>query len=388
MEEISRIPAVDWRSELREAISLAKHSETFFPEGDSALSAIDAERERFPMLVPSSYANLIDWADPKDPLRLLVTPSANESSQDGREDTSGEALSTVAQGIQHKYEKTAVLVLTQACAAHCRYCFRRRILREDVVSRESINDLDGAIRYVAEHPEVDNVFLSGGDPMVSSTGRLKRLLVRLADISHVRQIRISTKLPAFLPSRFTSDPDLIVLLREMQERFQLIFQCHFDHARELRAETRAALDVLRQVGCLLTSQVALIKGVNDNSDTLAELFREMHLAGIAPQYLFHPRPVKHAVHFQIPIARGLAVVEGARQQLNGSAKRFRYVMTLEDGKLEIVGTLKLGGDTSLVVRWHQLRKGIAPRSMELIPINEDTMWVDRSSEAEERIPRE
>ncbi len=285
----------------------------------------------------------------------------------------------IVPGLQHKYEQTAVLIVTQACAGHCRYCFRRRLMSRDVLTKETIEDLQEAIAYIQQHPEVDNVLLSGGDPMICSTRRLANLFQALAEIPHLWQIRISSKLPAFLPSRFTTDPELLAVLQSYQSRFQLIIQCHFDHPREITPAAERAIAALRQAGCILTAQIPLMKGVNDQVDTLTQLFKQLHRIGVLPQYLFHPRPVKHATHFQLPILEGLQIVDEVRQKCNGSVKRFRYILTHTDGKLELVGHLS-GQPTQLVTRWHQVRRGSDPRGSDqngvmVITIARESVWI-------------
>ncbi|WP_216909456.1 KamA family radical SAM protein [Synechococcus sp. CCY 0621] len=338
--------------------------------------AVAAARERFPFLVPTGYADLIDWNDPGDPLRQLLMPTAAEDSPDGSLDTSGEALSTIVPGLQHKYEQTAVFLLTEACAGHCRYCFRRRLMSRDVMTKETIEDLEAAVAYVAAHPEVENVLLSGGDPMICSTRRLERLFEALSPIRHLWQLRISTKLPAFLPSRFSTDPALLALLHRLRTRFQIVVQCHFDHPREITPAAERAIEALRESGCLLTAQIPLMKGVNADVDVLTELFKRLHRLGVLPQYLFHPRPVQHATHFQLPLLDGLALVEAVRRRCNGPVKRFRYILTHADGKLELVGQLP-GRDGELVCRWHQVRRGITREGLHLAQITPETTWLQQ-----------
>jgi KamA family protein len=303
--------AITWKEQLiqslRRSQQLAENpAET--PLAPSWISLSESDRDRviaakdcFPFMVPVGYAQLVDWQDPTDPLRQLVLPTVDEENAEGSLDTSGESLSTIVPGLQHKYEQTAVLIVTQACAGHCRYCFRRRLMSRDVMVKEAIEDLQDAIAYIQQHSELDNVLLSGGDPMICSTRRLENLLARLATIPHLWQIRISTKLPAFLPSRFTTDPELLDVLRVYQSRFQIVFQCHFDHPREITPEAERAIAALRHTGCTLTAQIPLMRGVNHHVETLTQLFQHLHRLGVLPQYLFHPRPVKHATHFQLPI---------------------------------------------------------------------------------------
>jgi lysine 2,3-aminomutase len=247
-------------------------------------------------------------------------------------------------------------------------------MSRDVLVKETIEDLQEAIVYIQQHSEIDNVLMSGGDPMICSTRRLANLLAALAAIPHLWQIRISTKLPAFLPSRFTTDPELLEVLRQYQSRFQIVIQCHFDHPREITPEVETALGNLRQTGCLLTSQIPLMNRVNHQVETLTLLFKKLHRLGVIPQYLFHPRPVQHATHFQLPIVAGLELVEAVRQQCNGSVKRFRYILTQEDGKLELVG-LTADPVPQLVTRWHQVRRGLTRSGLEIRPIDAETVWL-------------
>lgn len=371
-----KIPQLkNWRDELIESLKLSSSAQDWLSLNDSDKQRVNDAKQRFPVMVPVGYADLVNWENPDDPLRQLLIPSDDEESDIGSLDTSGEEFSTVIPGLQHKYEQTAVLIVTQACAGHCRYCFRRRLMSKDVMVKETIEDLQEAISYIKQHPEIDNVLLSGGDPMVCSTRRLANLLAELSKIPHIWQIRISTKLPAFLPSRFTTDSELLSVLKQYNSRFQIVFQCHFDHPREITPLSEKALFNLRQAGCLLTSQIALMRGVNAEVDTMTELYKRLHRLGVIPQYLFHPRPVKHATHFQLPIIEAMNLVEAIRQRCNGSVKRFRYILTHSDGKLELVGLME-GSPTQLVTRWHQVRQGLNKSGLMLVDVDKDTVWLE------------
>ncbi|WP_414587373.1 KamA family radical SAM protein [Scytonema sp. PCC 10023] len=365
----------DWKEELIESLRRSHQAEDWLPLSPAERDRVTQAKQSFPMMVPLGYAELVDWQNPDDPLRQLLLPSESEKDKSGSLDTSGEEISTVVQGLQHKYDQTAVLIVTQACAGHCRYCFRRRLMSRDVLVKETIEDLKEAIAYIAEHPEIDNVLLSGGDPMISSTRRLANLFAAIASIPHIWQIRISTKLPAFLPSRFTTDPELLNVLHQYKSRFQIVIQSHFDHPREITPASIRALEALQQAGCLLTSQIALMKGINDSPNTLTELFKRLHRYGVIPQYLFHPRPVKHATSFQLPIVEGMQLIEAVRQRCSGPVKRFRYILTHEDGKLELVGILP-GSPMQLVAKWQQVRRGLDKSGVMLVPIDEKTCWME------------
>ena len=374
-----KIPqAKNWRDELIESLKLSSSAEDWLSLNDSDKQRVNSAKQRFPVMVPVGYADLVNWENPSDPLRQLLIPSDDEESDIGSLDTSGEEFSTVIPGLQHKYEQTAVLIVTQACAGHCRYCFRRRLMSKDVMVKETIEDLQEAISYIKQHPEIDNVLLSGGDPMVCSTRRLANLLAALSQIPHIWQIRISSKLPAFLPSRFTTDSELLSVLNQYNSRFQIVFQCHFDHPREITPLAEIALFNLRKAGCLLTSQIALMRGVNAEVDTMTELYKWLLRLGVIPLYLFHPRPVKHATHFQLPIIEAMNLVEAIRQNCNGSVKRFRYILTHSDGKLELVGLME-GLPMQLVARWHQVRRGLDKSGLMVVDIDENSVWLEEGN---------
>ncbi len=365
-----------WQVELREAVRAAKQGDLFVPKDAPESVDITRERSRFPMLVPGNYAKLIDWSNPADPLRRLVTPSAAETDSDGKLDSSGEETSTVVRGLQHKYAQTGVIIVNQACAAHCRYCFRRRLMSVDVMTRESIADLEPALIYLRNQTEIDNVVLSGGDPLVSGTIRLRRLMTALAAIPHLRLLRISTKIPAFLPSRIAQDPALLELLSELSQKTNILVHCHFDHPREISPSTTEALTQLRRSGVMLSSQIALMRGVNDDHQVLRKLFTELHARGVTPHYLFHPRPVRHATHFQLPILEGMALIERLRDQCSGPVKHFRYVMVVPDGKLELIGIDKRGPKPTLVAKWQQIRRGLTKPKLGFQTLSKETMWWD------------
>lgn len=366
---------VTWQSELLDAVKLSKDAIQELPLTKEEIETVERLKNKFPLLLTKKYIDLIDWDNQHDPMRKLLIPSELEMLDEGEFDTSGEAESTVAMGLQHKYSQTAVIILIQACAAHCRYCFRRRLLTRDMLIRESISDLEPALDYIKSHPEIDNVLLSGGDPLLNNTKRLEKLFNACAGIPHVKTIRISTKIPAFLPRRIL-EKSLLELLKSYKNRFQFIFQCHFDHPSEITEDTKEALSALEQLGCMLTSQVVLMRGINDKVDVLVSLYKELHRLNITPQYLFHPRPVKHATHFQIPIAEGIKLVDEVKSLCSGPIKRFRYVIAMNDGKAELVGKVNKDNNEYLVLKWIQQRMGKNTSSCtELIKIKDSDVWL-------------
>ena len=158
------------------------------------------------------YLNLIDWSDAQDPIKQLIIPREDELSDWGELDACNEAAVTVAPGVQHKYSDTALLLCTEVCGAFCRYCFRKRLFMNE--NGEVSNDVSDGIRYISRHPEISNVLLTGGDPLLMSTRRIRDLIVALRRIPHVRIIRIGSKMPAFNPFRILNDRELQDVLRD------------------------------------------------------------------------------------------------------------------------------------------------------------------------------
>jgi len=302
-----------------------------------------------PMRISPYYASLIDWNDPKDPIRKMAVPSVEELCLDGSYDTSGESENTKMPGLQHKYRQTALIIATNQCATYCRHCFRKRLV--GLPSREIIQRFEDAARYIAEHREINNVLISGGDPFVLSTDILERLLVALANIRHIRFVRLGSRVPVTLPSRF--DDDLLSVLQNYslsEKRLHIVTQ--FNHPMEITKQSVKAVDSLIKAGVILSNQTVLLKGINDNPRVLANLMQSLVSIGVNPYYVFQCRPVKRVIaHFQVPICEGVRIVENAKKRCNGLSKRFRYVMSHETGKIEILGIL----GNNVYFKYHQAK---------------------------------
>ena len=178
------------------------------------------------------YLGLIDWSDAEDPIRQLIIPRDEELVDWGRLDASNEASVTVARGVQHKYTDTVLLLCNEVCGAYCRYCFRKRLFMDE--NDEVTNDISDGLRYIADHPEVTNVLLTGGDPLLMSTRRLVDIFEALRAIPHVRIIRLGSKMPAFDPWRVLGDEELQAAFQKYSTpEHRIYLMAHFDHPREL-----------------------------------------------------------------------------------------------------------------------------------------------------------
>lgn len=346
--------------------------------------ALEAVTRTFEFRVSRYYADLIDWADPQDPLRRLVLPHANELESDLEMDASHEAENIPVHGLQHKYRPTALLLVNDVCASYCRFCFRKRftlstskeqhILFDDQRmqhQKETTFDVHEGIDYIKQHPEIHNVLLTGGDPLMLSVGRLEQILEQLRAIPHVRIIRIGTKVPAFDPERISEDLlDMLSLYSTEQQRIYLIV--HFNHPRELTPLACHKLDAMLKHGLVPCNQSPLLRGINDQPDILVALHSRLAEIGVTPYYLFHCRPTRGNEPFMLSLQDGLQIVNATRARLSGLAKRFRYVGSHASGKIEIVGQLH----DRIILRYHEARNPEDENRLLLWPADRPIFWFD------------
>jgi len=317
------------------------------------LSAAEREElkpvsDKFTFRTNEYYQSLIDWDDPDDPIRRIVMPDVQELGEFGELDASDESSYTALKGLEHKYADTALLLVNNVCGAYCRFCFRKRLFTDG--NDETTNDVTDAIEYIKRHPEINNVLLSGGDPMIMSTGKLEKIVGALREIDHVRIIRIGSKMVAFDPYRVLNDPSLL----EMFEKYSLpgrkIFVMnHFNHPRELTEPALLALRLIQKAGAITVNQTPLIRGVNDKAEVVAELFSLLSYNGVVPYYLFLCRPTLGNEPYVVPVEKALEIFEEARRHLAGIAKQARLCMSHKTGKIEVVGKM---GD-QIVFRYHR-----------------------------------
>jgi len=276
-----------------------------------------------------------------DDLAQLSDPVARQFRLDPREDEEvpgftgdpvGDLDANAVPGVLHKYRGRALLVLTGACAVHCRYCFRRHFPYGEQRLDEAA--LDRAIDYLAADPEITEVILSGGDPLVLSNRRLARVIEALAAIPGLRRLRIHSRLPSVRPERV--DAGLCRLLAE--SGLPVVLVAHVNHADELTAASRAAFERLRASRVTLLNQAVLLAGVNDDETALADLSEALFGQGVLPYYLHQLDPVAGAAHFAVDEARGRALVEALRRRLPGYLVP-RYVVELpgEPSKTPVEG---------------------------------------------------
>lgn len=348
-----------------------------------SLSQLDAEEvealsrvtQRFPFRCSRYYLGLINWDDPNDPIRRIVVPSRDELAFRGSSSSSSEDRCTVLPGLQHKYRDTALLLISGVCGGSCRFCFRKRVFEEG--NREISSDIDHAIAYISEHKEITNVLLTGGDPLMLSTGDLERVIEAVQRIDHVRVLRIGSKLPAFDPKRITEDRSLTDMLdRRSQPGRRIYLVCHFDHPRELTEQAVEAVDRLIRSGVIVANQTPMISGVNDDPEVMADLFRKLSYVGAPPYYVFQCRPVTGSGAYSVPLERAYVVFHQAQRDCSGLARRARFVMSHSTGKIEVAGMT----DELITFRYHRAPD---PRESSRILVflrNPAAKWLDDYTE--------
>lgn len=333
--------------------------------------ALKAVTGRYAFRANDYYLQLIKWDDLDDPIRRLVIPRMEELQDWGGLDPSHEADNTVAPGLQHKYADTVVLICNETCGANCRYCFRKRLFMKG--NAEVTRDFAPALSYIAVHPEVSEVLLTGGDPLLLGTSRLADLLRSLHGIPHVRVIRVGSKLPAFNPQRILEDDELLACLRdESQPSRRIYLMTHFDHPRELTDTAVAAVDALIDNGVICANQCPLIHGVNDDPEVLAELYRRLGWIGCPPYYLFQCRPTAGNRPYQVPIVTGWKIFQEVLRRGSGLARRARFVMSHASGKIEILSV----DARHIYLRYHRAKEPGDGGSLMVCRRDDRACWLD------------
>lgn len=341
------------------------------PGGDALVAGVGEVVGRFAFRANDYYASLIDWDDPNDPIRKLVVPSGDELLEYGSLDASNEAANTPLPGLQHKYPDTALLLVTDQCVCFCRYCFRKRLFFPG--SRATHRAYREAIAYVAAHPEISDVLLTGGDPLALSTARLREIVAQILTVPHVRTIRIGSKTPAFNPYRILDDGELTGLVREVVASGRTFHvMAHFDHPRELTDAAVAAVAELRAAGAVCLNQCPVTAGINDDPEVLAALFQRCTEAGCPQYYVFQCRPTIGTAHFVLPIVRVADVVEQARARVSGLSRRARFCLSHESGKVEIVGI----DERHIYARYHRAKRADDSGRFLVYRRDEAARWLD------------
>ncbi len=269
----------------------------------------------FPMSITPYYLGLCDRHDPGCPIRLQCIPRGAEARtvHGDLRDPLGEEAHEVAPHLVQRYPDRALLLVTDRCSVYCRFCTRSRMVGAGGGAR-ALAQLSGAFSHLRAHPEIQDVIVSGGDPLVMSDARLKSILTELAGIESILYVRVASRTPVTLPQRITES-----LCRTLRTHPSTWLMTHFNHPKELTPLSRAACARLSDHGIPVMNQTVLLRGVNDHADTLEQLFRGLVRSRVRPYYLLQADPVRGTSHLRTPLDTGIRLMAELQGRLSGLA---------------------------------------------------------------------
>lgn len=295
---------------------------------DDRLADLEAVAARYATAVTPEMAELIDPMDAADPIgrQFIPDPAELVTAPGENADPIGDDVHAVCEGLIHRYPDRVLLKLTAACAVYCRFCFRREMVGQEGAGLLSDADLERALDYVKDHTEIWEVIISGGDPLIASPRRISRLMKAIAEIDHVKVIRFHSRVPVVAPKRVTAE--LVAALDAPGKAVWLAV--HANHPRELTDEARAALARLVDAGIPLVSQTVLLRGINDDAETLGQLMRAFVEARVKPYYLHHGDLAPGTGHFRTNLAEGQEHMRSLRGRYSGLCQP-TYVLDIPGG---------------------------------------------------------
>ncbi|HEX4408302.1 MAG TPA: lysine-2,3-aminomutase-like protein [Xanthobacteraceae bacterium] len=295
-------------------------------EDSTRLAALEQVAARYAVAITPALAELIDANDPHDPIARQFGPDARELDERPEEnsDPIGDQAHSPVEGIVHRYPDRVLLKLVNACAVYCRFCFRREMVGPGRGGL-SPHALEAALDYIRGTPQIWEVILTGGDPLVLSPRRLQDVVGKLTAIDHVKVIRVHTRIPVASPARISAA--MVRALRSDKATFVVL---HANHARELSKQARAAIARLVDAGIPVLSQSVLLRGVNDDAETLGALMRALVECRVKPYYLHHADLAPGTSHFRTTIAEGQELMRGLRGRYSGLCQP-DYVLDIPGG---------------------------------------------------------
>ncbi len=322
----------DWRWQLRSAITTADDlSRAMNLSAREMEGARRAERMGLPIAITPYYASLADREDPADPIRAQCVPDAREADTSPGDlvDPLGEEAHGVAPHLVRRYPDRVLLLVSDRCAVYCRFCTRSRMVGQGggAISADAMKP---ALDWIRAHEEIRDVIVSGGDPLAMSTDKLVKIVSAIRSIAHVETIRLATRVPVTLPMRVTRE-----LLRALKSHHPIWVMTHFNHPREITAQSRRACTMLADAGFPVMNQTVLLRGVNDDAPTLEALFRGLVAMRVRPYYLLQMDPVRGSAHMRTPLARGVEIMRELQGRVSGIALP-KFVCDTPGGKGKVV----------------------------------------------------
>jgi lysine 2,3-aminomutase len=318
-----------WQVELHQCIRTIEELERYVPVRNK--ERIREVLANMRLSITPHTLRLIDFDDPNDPILLMAIPQERELAFSPEEivDPIGDDAKSPVPFLTHRYPDRVLVYATFFCAQYCRFCFRRAKTGE-ANPGPTKEDVDRIVQYLSEHPAVEEVILSGGDPLTLTDGQIEEWLRRLRDVPTVRRIRIHTRTVVNLPSRITENL-VAVLRRYMDATHPIYVVTHFNHPREIAPENVEAVARLVDAGIVVRNQGPLLKGVNDDSAVLEELLRKLVDIRVVPYYLHQLDLAQGTNHFRVPMERGIELMRSLQGKLTGIAIP-RYVLDIPGGK--------------------------------------------------------
>ena len=305
----------DWRWQLRHRITTLEQAEQHLRLTPDEREGLLLTRHKLAFAITPHYFNLIEPDNPDCPIRRQVIPRAGEAVVTPGEmaDPCGEDSHMPVPGLVHRYPDRVLFLVTDRCASYCRYCTRSRVV-SGVGEQELETDFEAVYEYLEKHTEVRDVLLSGGDALLLSDDKLRKILARLRALPHIEFLRIGSRIPIFLPQRIT--PELCAMLREFHPLWMSV---HVNHPRELTTEVRDALGRLADAGIPIGNQSVLLAGVNDDADTMRALIHKLLRCRVRPYYLYQCDLIHGSAHLRTSVAKGLEIMEALRGHTTGYA---------------------------------------------------------------------
>lgn len=332
----------DWGWQIRNRIRRQSELSKFIYLSPEETQAFADKRNQFPLSITPYFMSLLDELNAQQPLRRTVVPVAAEAIQGPgeKDDPLGEDGHSPVPGLVHRYPDRVLFLVTGFCSTYCRYCTRSRIVGRAQGCQINRKHWEKAVAYIAATPTIRDVLLSGGDPLTLSDDTLEWLLAKLRKIRHVEFLRIGTKIPVVLPQRITP-----ALTRMLKRYHPLWMSIHFTHPEELTPETSMACRRLADAGIPLGSQTVLLKGVNDDGETMTRLMQGLLRIRVRPYYLYQCDPITGSAHFRTSVQKGVDIIRCLRGHTSGYAVP-NYVIDAPGGggKIPLIPDYTAGRD--------------------------------------------
>ena len=312
------VPATDWNDhkwQLKNRVTSLAQLEQHLTLSEEERAGVLLSGNKLAMAITPHYFNLIEPDNPNCPIRRQVIPRIEETweNDEEMEDPCGEDAHMPVPGLVHRYPDRVLFLVTDRCASYCRYCTRSRVV-SGVGDQELETQFEAAFRYIEEHPEIRDVLLSGGDPLLFSESKLEKVLTRLHSIPHIQFLRIGSRVPIFLPQRITDS-----LCQMLQQFHPLFISTHANHPKELTTEVKEGLDRLANHGIPVGNQSVLMRGVNDDVPTMRELVHKLLMCRVKPYYLYQCDLIRGSRHLRTAVSKGVEIIEGLRGHTSGYA---------------------------------------------------------------------